>query len=248
MKRRRTLLFILAHPDDESFLAAGICCRYNEQGVDLVLVTATGGEAGKRGDPPVCEPEDLGDLRLQELASAAELLGIRTVLPLGYRDKELAAAPPDRIREQLVGIVRAHRPDVVVTFDPNGTNLHTDHVAVSRFTTDALAAAADPRWFPAHGAPFSAPRLLWTPPLPVWEAARVPDLPALPGIDFRIDITEWREQKRAALKAHRSQHISIDRVFFSQPDVDKLLSVETFRQAWGPALPRTPSGDLFEGM
>ena len=248
MKRRRRILLVLAHPDDESFLAAGVCCRYREEGADLVLVTATGGEAGKRGNPPVCEPGEIAAWRQRELDAAAAILGVGEIIRLGYRDKELAAAPPSEIREKLVTEIRRNRPDIVITFDPNGTNLHTDHIAISRFTSDAVTAAGDPRWFPSAGAAFHVPRLLWTPPLPVWEAARCENPSAEPGFDFVIDIVPWRERKRAALKAHRSQHLSIERVFFSQPDVDRLLSMEAFRQAWGPPLKSRPSNDLFEGI
>ena len=248
MENERTLLFVFAHPDDESFLVAGVAGKYHPRGVRLILVTATDGTAGKRGDPPICTQEELAAVRAEELRAAAAILGIHHAESLGYKDKELAAAPHQRIREQLVGVIRSFRPDIAISFDPNGTNLHNDHIAISRYASDALAAAADPRWFPAAGEPHQVRRLLWTPPLPVWEAARVSNLATEPGIDFAIDIRPWRQQKSTALRAHRSQHISIDRVFFSQPDVERLLSVETFRQAWGPPLARRPCPDLFEGM
>jgi LmbE family N-acetylglucosaminyl deacetylase len=245
---QRSLLFCFAHPDDETFLVAGIACLYAERGVRLALATATLGEAGKCGDPPVCTREELPAVRERELRAAARLLGLGEPALLGYRDRELATAPPMEIREKLVTLIRAHRPQVVVTFDPNGSNLHPDHVAISRFTSDAVAAAGDARWFPEAGGAHAVTRLVWTPPSRPWLFARASNLATEPGVDFAFDITRWSDRKAAALRVHRTQHLNTERVFFSQPDVDKLLGLETFRQAFGPALTVRPAHDLFDGI
>lgn len=245
----RTLLFSLAHPDDESFLGAGLACWCLERGVRVVLVCATRGEAGKAGDARISgAPADLGAARERELVDAARLIGIEHVHLLGHRDRELAGADPSDVRRQLVARLREYRPGVVATFDPNGFNRHPDHLAISRFTTDAVAAAADARWFPDLGPPHTVGRMLWTPPLGPWDAARSKDLAAEPGADFVIDISPWREQKAAALRAHRTQHQSVDTYFFNQPDVDRILSIEVYRQGCGPALATRPSADPFEGI
>jgi LmbE family N-acetylglucosaminyl deacetylase len=242
------ILFSFAHPDDESFSGVGTAMKYAAAGARTVLVTATRGERGKTGDPPVCAPEDLGAWREQELREASRIAGFNELHLLDYRDRELPDAAPDAIRQTLVSLIRRHRPSVVITFDPNGFNVHLDHVAISRFTSDAIAAAADPRWRPDAGDPHGVARLLWTPPFPPWEAARFDNLADHPGADFVIDTSPWRERKAAALRAHRSQHQSVNRYFFSQPDVDRVLSVETWRQAWGPPLQRRPAHDLLEGL
>ncbi len=244
----RSLLFCFAHPDDETFLAAGIASMYREQGVQLALATATLGEAGKCGDPPVCSRDELPAVRERELRAAARLLGLGEPVLLGYRDRQLADAPPMEIRQKLVAVIRSRRPQVVVTFDPNGSNGHPDHVAISRFTSDAVAAAGDPRWFPEIGEAHRAQRLVWTPPSRPWLFARSGDLATQPGVDFAFDISRWSALKAEALRVHRTQHLNTERVFFSQPDVDKLLSLETFRQAFGPPLGAHPSQDLFEGL
>ena len=241
-----TFLFCFAHPDDESFSGAGVVMKYAESGVRSVLVTATLGERGKRGEPELCSVEDLPVMRERELRRAVEIIGIDELHLLGYRDRELADAPPETIRSALVTIIRRERPSIVFTFDPNGFNLHPDHVAISRFTTDAVAAAADPRWYPEAGPSYAVPRVLWTPILPPWEPGFADA--DRPGNDFIIDTAAWRERKAAALRAHRSQHISIDRCFFSRPEVDSLLSVETWRQAIGPSPHSRPARDLLEGL
>jgi len=244
----RSLLFCFAHPDDETFLAAGVACRYAAEGVHLALVTATLGEAGKVGEPPLCAREELGATREGELRAAATLLGLGEPILLGYHDRELADAPPAEIRQKLVSAIRSHRPQVVLTFDPNGSNLHPDHVAISRFTSDAAAAAADPRWFPETGPPHRIQRLVWTPPIRPWQFARVADPAAEPAVDFLFDIRRWSARKADALRLHRTQHQNVERVFFSQADVDRLLSLEIFRLAWGPPPMTRPSGDFFEGL
>ena len=140
------ILVSLAHPDDETFVAAGLARRHVERGAKVVLVTATRGDAGRVGNPPLCVRDALPTLREAELRRAADILGISEVHLLDHQDTRLAEAPIDQIRGELVALIRRHRPHVVITFDPNGMNGHADHVAISRFTMDAVAAAADPRW------------------------------------------------------------------------------------------------------
>jgi len=244
----RCILFVFAHPDDESFSGAGTAMKYAAAGVRSVLVTATRGERGKAGDPPICAPDDLPACRERELREAGRIIGFDELHILDYRDRELAEAPPDDIRRSLVSVIRRVRPSVVATFDPNGFNRHPDHVAISRFASDAITASADPRWHPDAGQPHVVPRLVWTPPIAAWEAGAVDRIEERGGADFVLDVSSSRDRRRAALKAHRSQHLSIDRLFFSRSDLDRVLGVEAWRQAWGPPLAQRPSADLFEGI
>ena len=248
MAAERRLLLVFAHPDDESVFAAGLACRTVAEGGRVALCTATPGEHGKVGDPPLCARERLGAVRQAELAAACAELGIGTLRVLGYPDRGLAFAPADTIRRQLVEVIRAVRPHVVVTFDPNGSNLHPDHVAVSRFTSDAVAAAGDPRWFPDLGAAHAVGRLLWTLPVRPWVMLRRTDPALEPGADFVLDVAAFVERKAAALRAHRTQHQSLTRIFFSKPDVARLLGVEMFRQAFGPPLSSRPATDVYAGL
>jgi N-acetylglucosamine malate deacetylase 2 len=237
------VLCLFAHPDDESFIVAGTTGWCAERGATVALVTATRGGAGRVGEPPLCTREQLAAVREDELRAATAILGITDLTVLDYPDGALAAAPPDQIRATLVAAIRRVRPHVAITFDPNGTNLHPDHIAISRFAIDALVAAADPRWFPEAGPPHHVPRLLWTPPVSPWIAPQLgwlSDPP--PGIDIVLDIRPWTARKTAALRAHRTQHLQIDRIFFATPSAPS-LAVEAFRQAWGP-----PGSDLFEGL
>jgi LmbE family N-acetylglucosaminyl deacetylase len=188
-----SLLFCFAHPDDESFAAAGTAMKYAARGVRIVLVTATLGDKGRVGDPPICAPDELAEYRERELREASAIIGFDELHLLRYRDRELADAPPEAVRSALVPIIRRTRPSVVFTFDPNGFNLHPDHVAISRFTSDAIAAAADPRWYPDAGDPHSVSRLLWIPTLTPWDAAVLDRLDEHRGVDFIIDVSAWRD-------------------------------------------------------
>ena len=249
MTTRRTILFSFAHPDDESFLVAGIACRYAEEGARLALVVATRGEQGKLGEAPnKVTRAELPQVRERETREAARIIGIDDVRFLGYEDSKLADAPPDEVRAGLVRVIRDVRPQVVVTFDPNGGNNHADHVAISRFTSEAVAAAADDRWHATEGAPHKVERLVWSLPHAVWEVARVEEPEALPGVDLLFDTNRWWQRKAEALRAHRSQKEGIDELFFDVDDTQRILSLEAFRLGWEGSPEGRPLDDLFAGM
>jgi N-acetylglucosamine malate deacetylase 2 len=243
-----TLLFCFAHPDDESFAAAGLACVCRAAGDRVVLLTATRGESGSAGRPPLCTREELPERREWELRKAADLLGITDVVLLDYQDRTLAGVDPADVRSRLVRLIRQHRPAIVLTFDPNGFNRHVDHIAISRFTSDAIAAADDPRWLPDAGPAHQVGRLLWTPPPSPADANRASTLDTQPGVDFVVDTSAWKEVKAAALRAHETQHESVETRFFSQAEVDQILSVETFRHAWGPPLASRPARNVRAGL
>ncbi len=242
------ILLVFAHPDDESFATAGLARRYADGGAEVALVTATRGDAGRVGDPPLCDREALPALREAELRQAADVLGISPVHILDYQDKHLADAPVDRIRAELVSHIRHHRPHVVITFDPNGLNGHVDHVAIARFTMDAVTAAADSRCVTQPAFAHTVQRVLWTTPILPWEVAGTADLHRKPGVDFVLDVAPHWNAKAEALRAHRTQHVPIDRCFMSKPDVQATLSTEVFRQAWGPPLAHMPADDVLTGI
>ncbi len=243
---QRRLLLVFAHPDDESVFAAGVACRTVAEGGLVAVCTATPGDRGKLGDPAICARERLGAIRQAELMDACRVLGVSTVRVLGYQDRALAIAPSDTIRRQLVEVIRAVRPQVVVTFEPNGSNLHPDHIGISRFTSDAVVAAADARWYPDLGVPHAVARLAWTLPVRPWVVLRRSDPALEPGADFVVDVSAFADRKAAALRAHRTQHLTIDRIFFSKPDAMRLLSIELFRQAFGPPLGSRPASELWD--
>lgn len=248
MPDTKSILFCFAHPDDESFSGAGTAMKYAAAGARIVLCTATLGERGSAGDPPVCAPGELAACRERELMDAAAIIGFHEVHLLRHRDRELADVPIETIRQSLVALIRRVRPAIVITFDPNGFNLHPDHVAISRFTSDAIAAAADPRSLAAAGESHVVPRLLWTPLISPWDAAMKERLDDEPGADFVIDVSAWQQQRLAALRAHRSQHLSVEKYFLNQPDPSRIVRREIWRQGYGPAISQRPATDVFADL
>jgi LmbE family N-acetylglucosaminyl deacetylase len=246
------LLLLLAHPDDESFMCAGVPARLAAEGRRAGLVCATRGQQGAVGDPPLATRETVAAVREAELRAACAILDLDVVAVLDYEDRRLAEADPHEIRAALVGHVRRERPRVVVTFDPNGVNGHPDHVAISRFALDAVTAAADARWAPELGPAHRVRRVVWSPPVNPWDEWRPGRLPALGGVDYVVDVSGQAARKEAALAAHRTQQRSIRREWYEAAERTGagrgVFDTECFRHGWGEPPPRAPAADLFEGL
>ena len=150
------LMAVLAHPDDESLGFGGTLAKYAAEGVETFLVTATRGEGGRyrghRDDEHHPGPVKLGAIRESELRAAASVLGIHDLSLLPYRDQELDRADPREAVAHVVSHLRRARPDVVVTFGPDGAYGHPDHIAICQYTTAAVTAAADPSYPDGAGA------------------------------------------------------------------------------------------------
>src|SRR5512147_406249 len=162
MNHALRLMNILAHPDDESLGTGGILAKYAAEGVETYLLTATRGEHGWWGsDADYPGPEALGYTREAELHSAAHVLGLHEVVFLDYLDGELDKAPAQEVIAQLTAHIRRIRPDVVVTFDPDGVYGHPDHIAISQFATAAIMAAADSSYADSGQAPHRVSKLYY---------------------------------------------------------------------------------------
>ena len=135
---------VLAHPDDESLGMGGTLAKYAAEGVETYLVTATKGERGRTGSAEPLTPEAVGRLRQAELFAAARELGVREVSLLGYLDGELDQADPAEAIGRIVAQIRRVKPQVVLTFGPDGAYGHPDHIAICQFTSAAVVCAADP--------------------------------------------------------------------------------------------------------
>src|SRR4051812_8725087 len=227
---------VLAHPDDESFFAAGTIAKLVAAGVRVGLLCATRGERGATCD--LCSIDELPHVREAELREAARILGIHEVEFLPYEDQQLAKAPMDGVRRGVVRMIRRMRPHTVFTFDPDGANQHSDHIAISRFAMDGIAAAADARWYPDEGEAWQVARVLWPPTVRVWELTAQSNGP---GVDFLIDIHEFRNVKESALKAHRTQWRGLSKLFLANPTG---MSYEAFRVAVGLRPDLAPCPDL----
>jgi LmbE family N-acetylglucosaminyl deacetylase len=188
-----TLLVILPHPDDESFPMGGTLAKYAANQTRVTLICATRGEAGIEG----VSPEEAGKIREQELRRAAAELGLNEVRFLDYRDGTLAQVNAEEFIERLAGILRDLKPDVVLTFGPDGISGHPDHVTLSARVTQAFERAALPNSRLYYLAPSEAT---------LQGCGVVPSQEAAGGPVASIDISDYRLPKLRAMQAHASQH------------------------------------------
>jgi LmbE family N-acetylglucosaminyl deacetylase len=143
MRENLKIMFVMAHPDDESLGVGGLVARCADEGIDVFLITATRGEHGWPGDPDQYPgPQELGALRQEELHQAAQILGVRFGAFLDYIDGELSNVDHAEAARKIAEYIRKLRPDVVVTFDPFGVYGHPDHIAISQFTHAGVLLAA----------------------------------------------------------------------------------------------------------
>jgi LmbE family N-acetylglucosaminyl deacetylase len=274
-KKPGRLMAVLAHPDDESLGVGGTLAKYAAEGAEVFLLTATRGEGGRFHGHRPGEPEHpgasaLGQIRETELRSAAQELGLREVRVLDYRDQELDRAEPREAIARIAREMRRVRPDVVVTFGPDGAYGHPDHIAISQFTTAAVTAAAD-QDFACEGvdlgaAPYAVSKLYYIAwPESTWaayesairkltstvdgverHATRWPDWAITTTIDTRhMWKTVWR-----AVSCHASQLTAYDRLKDLPPEHHEAL---WGRQSFYRAISLVNGGrsrevDLFEGV
>ena len=242
----RTLCAIFAHPDDETFAIGGTLAWYAREGAVSHLYCATDGDAGRVSGFTLAPGETLGQRRRRELADAARVLGVRTVRNGGHPDGALATVDQDALIGELVAFLREHRPQVVVTFGPEGArNTHRDHRAISRAATAAFHLAGIPTAYPDQltggRPPHAAARLFysaWDIPAPS-ESLQAQSLPP----DTRLDVRAFLETKRAAFEAHVTQHDHRQRF-----ESLTLSGEEAFAFAGGRARPAFMLRDLFQGL
>jgi len=189
------LLLIVPHPDDEVYGAAGTLMEYIEAGHTVGVVTLTRGEAG-RTLGLADSPEALGRLREVELRACLDEIGVQVHEHLSFPDKYLQDQPFEPLVEVARSAMLRHRPETVLTFPPNGSNGHPDHV-----TTHRLVKAA---WdsLPAEDRP-----VLWyyaSPTPPEQEALQATYLP--PNVER--DVSRFVTRKLTAIACHRTQALS----------------------------------------
>jgi LmbE family N-acetylglucosaminyl deacetylase len=261
------LMEIFAHPDDESLGTGGTLAKYAAEGVATYLVTATRGERGWWGsEADYPGPEALGRTREAELHSAAQVLGLSEVVILDYLDGELDQAPAQEVIAKLTAHIRRIRPDVVVTFDPDGVYGHPDHIAISQLTTAAMIAAADSTYADSGQPPHRVSKLYYRiftlDDLTAYQVAlgdlvihidgverRAAGWPAW-AITTRIENGEYWPQVWRAVSCHRSQLPGYQAL--------KNLPAEHHRQLWGQQTfyrafslvngGRAVESDLFAGL
>jgi mycothiol S-conjugate amidase len=271
----RTLLAVHAHPDDESSKGAATMARYADEGVRVVVVTCTGGEAGEILNPAMDKPgvlERMPELRRQELAKALEVLAVTAHHWLDYRDSGMADTDtnghPDAFANadleeatgRLVALIRAEKPQVLLTYDERGGYPHPDHIRTHEVSMAAFDAAGDPDRFPEAGPPWQPLKLYYHATFSrervelihkggvergIEEEDGIPD----PVVTTQVDVAAWLGRRRDALIAHATQ-IDPNSFWFAIPDevVAEIYPWEDYTLVRSLVPTGERETDLFEGI
>lgn len=197
----RKILIVVAHPDDIDFICAGSVAKWTGEGREVVYGICTSGERGFTGeDAKKLSFEQRREIREKEQREAAAVAGVRDIAFLRQPDGELANT--SGLRQEIVRLIRRHRPDLVLTEDPAMNTFdsfygyHSDHRAVALATFESL--------YPAAGNENYFPELL--------EEGLSPFVPkeayfqhGNDQADTWVDISETFETKIKALACHKSQ-------------------------------------------
>jgi LmbE family N-acetylglucosaminyl deacetylase len=253
------LMCVLAHPDDESLGTGGTLAKYAAEGVETYVLTATRGERGRflegveRPDPEV-----VGSTREAELQAAVKELGVHESTLLGFPDGGLDAVDPARVQRVIVEHLHRIRPQVVVTFGPEGAYGHPDHIAISQLTTGAVVRATEEgyavsklyyiAWSAATWAAYQAAMKKLTimvdgverqvVPTPEWE------------VTTRIDTSSVWPAVWRAVQCHRTQMSIFKNLKGLPPEHHRALwGVQEFYRAFSLVNGgRRRESDLFDGL
>jgi LmbE family N-acetylglucosaminyl deacetylase len=274
MTQPLTLMAVHAHPDDESSSTGGVLATYSDQGVKTIVVTCTNGEFGDgpAGLKPGEDGHDAADValtRLAELREATKHLGVTELELLGYHDSGMPEweyrlrpeafcnIPLDEVAGRIGALIERYRPQVVITYDPDGPYQHPDHVHAAR----SAIAAVERTGIPDKLYLTAMRRSDWR---KVFDALReagedVPDwdmtedeqrkiAEAEARITTEVDIRPVLDRKRDALLAHASQ---ITDSWFSKipPEiVASAFGTESFVRLRNQTQAPVPETDLFAGL
>jgi len=257
-----TVVFFHAHPDDEAIATGGTMAKMAAEGHRVVLVTATRGELGELPVDGLAPGETLVDRRGAELEAACRILGVARQAYLGYLDSGMAGEPTndrpgcfasadiDEAAARLAAILDEEAAQVVVAYDEHGGYGHPDHIQVHRVGMAAAELAGTPVVYMAtQNRDFLASLAErvgesgWDPPEGTGDGLDTMGEPAS-RITTEVDVSEWVELKREAMRVHGSQ-ITADSFFLAMPD-------EVFSVVWGqewyirvrPPLPPPSEGPL----
>ena len=226
-----SILGVWAHPDDETYLSAGVMAAAASMGARVACVTATRGELGTP-DPVTWPPERLAAIRTAELDRALEILGVAEHHWLDYPDGGCDAVPTGEAAARIATLIDELRPDTILTFGPDGMTGHSDHRTVSAWVDAAVELAAH------------RPRILHATTTPEWRDAYAADLddldvfapgtpPVTPAAELALHLVlppDLLERKVAALGAQESQTAALVELLGAQRYRAQLVD-EMFRPA-----------------
>jgi LmbE family N-acetylglucosaminyl deacetylase len=255
----RRVACVFAHPDDDTFGVGGSLALHAQDELELTVILATSGEAGRIADASLATRETLASVREAEDLASWRALGLEPDLRfLGHPDGRLDGFPHAALVDEVRALLDVVAPEVVVTFGAEGITGHADHVTIGRAATEAFGALRTT----AGGHAFS--RLLHVAiaqsrldrlnellrergfepmdPTQPFMPRGVPDA----AVGARVDVTAAYERKLEALRCHKTQAELEDVPFDLWPEI---LSIEAFVVAWPERRPRdSVLTDIFEGL
>ena len=213
MDKGMRLMAVHAHPDDESSKGAATMARYVAEGVDVLVVSCTGGERGDVLNPALKhDPEilrDLPEVRRREMARAQQILGVQHTW-LGFLDSGLpegdplpslpegcfALEPIEVTTEALVRVIRDFKPQVMTTYDEHGGYPHPDHVMCHTVSMSAFAAAGDPTAYAHAGQPWQPLKIYYSQTLTKGRILAYHDAMEAAGLEspYVEWISRWEER------------------------------------------------------
>ncbi|MEU2348118.1 N-acetyl-1-D-myo-inositol-2-amino-2-deoxy-alpha-D-glucopyranoside deacetylase [Modestobacter sp. NPDC049651] len=292
MTADRRLLLVHAHPDDESINNGATMARYVAEGAQVTLLTCTLGEEGEIITPELArlaadQADQLGGYRIAELSAAMAALGVIDHRFLGgagrWRDSGMIGTPANEhprafwnadageAVDAAVAVVREVRPQVLVTYDPDGGYGHPDHIQAHRVATRAVELAADPGHRPDLGPAWQVAKVYWTcvpasvlaaglaalpaAGTPFTAAEDVGEVPFVMPDDQVTTAVDGRAHlagKAAAMRAHATQVVVHGEFFALSNGLGQpLLPTEYYRLVRGEPGPAGADGredDLFAGL
>lgn len=230
-KHALDLLAVFAHPDDETFRPGGTLALLARQGVRVEVLTFTHGEAGSSGEPPLCTPEELPAIRDRELRCACAHLGVEAPLLLNYADGYLHKADTETMVTHILSVVENVKPQVLLSFGPDGLSGHPDHIAVGQWTAEAFSRAEGVAALYTVAIPQSLAETLH-----MHHVHPVAD----ETIALTVDVSSVWEIKMAAIRCHATQMSSSP--MMSAPAERQRLFFR--REYFVRAALRQPAGDF----
>jgi LmbE family N-acetylglucosaminyl deacetylase len=233
----RTLVGVFAHADDEG-IAAPVFARYAREGVQVHMLIATDGSQGTgfaaaRGETSP-KDQELAKMRTAEAQCAAQALGTKPPIILDFPDGKLGDYAGDRtlifrLSQRIAEELQRLRPDVIVTWGPEGGPAHPDHRIISTIVTQLQRAGAPGvpervfhMYMPAEGMRAAFPQ-------------RPPPLFLAPDIKYattRVPFTPGDLQAAArSMACHKSQ--------LSEEVAQRILAFST--KFWNGAVPLVPA-------
>jgi LmbE family N-acetylglucosaminyl deacetylase len=253
----KRLALVFAHPDDDSFGVAGSIAMHPDD-LELLVVLATSGEAGMIADPSLATRENLGEVREEESRASYRALGVKPEQHfLRYPDGRLKDIDPEPVVEKVTELLEAFRPDVVVTFGPEGVTKHDDHMYMSGVGTEAFHRARERgasgfRRLYYVGIPASRIEAFREMQRQMGQEPFDPEAPFQPRGVPDETVTVWVDsspvwnEKHEALLSHATQRAEIDDI--PEEVRPMVFGLETFVQAWPEPEPGSRLSDLFEGL